>query len=86
MNIQQNQITGKVTRVSKPEPSRIVTGTSGGEAMAGAQGVWPIGSVFVGNVSTNPGTLFGFGTWSAVDSGVWMSIGSVDMYIWQRTA
>lgn len=30
---------------------------------------WPIGSVFIAVVSTNPGTLLGFGTWSAFGTG-----------------
>ena len=30
---------------------------------------WPIGSVFISVVSTNPGTLLGFGTWSAFGAG-----------------
>lgn len=31
--------------------------------------VWPVGSVFISVVSTNPGTLLGFGTWSAFGAG-----------------
>src|SRR3990172_5507683 len=31
--------------------------------------VWPIGSIFTAVVSTNPGTLLGFGTWSAFGAG-----------------
>jgi hypothetical protein len=34
----------------------------GGEA-------FPVGSVFIGVVSTNPGTLLGYGTWSAIAAG-----------------
>lgn len=30
---------------------------------------WPIGSVFTSVVSTNPATLLGFGTWSAIAAG-----------------
>ena len=30
---------------------------------------WPIGSVFLSVVSTNPGTLLGFGTWSQIAEG-----------------
>lgn len=48
--------------------------------------IWPIGSIFIGAVSTNPGTLLNGGTWSAVHSGIWVSIGDIDLYIWQRTA
>src|SRR3990172_4022657 len=34
-----------------------------------ASGAWPIGSVFISVVSTNPATLLGFGTWSAFGAG-----------------
>lgn len=34
-----------------------------------ASNAWPIGSVFISVVSTNPNTLLGFGTWSAFGSG-----------------
>ena len=30
---------------------------------------WPVGSVFTSVVSTNPNTLLGFGTWSAIAAG-----------------
>lgn len=30
---------------------------------------WPIGSVFTSAVDTNPATLLGFGTWSAIATG-----------------
>lgn len=38
------------------------TGPSGGEA-------FPIGSIFISVVSTDPGTLLGYGTWSAFGAG-----------------
>lgn len=31
--------------------------------------VWPIGSIFIAAVSTNPATLMGFGTWAAFGTG-----------------
>lgn len=31
--------------------------------------VYPIGSIYISTVSTNPNTLFGFGTWSAFGAG-----------------
>lgn len=34
-----------------------------------ADSVWPIGSVYIGAVSTNPATLLGFGTWSQTGQG-----------------
>ncbi len=30
---------------------------------------WPIGSIFISTVSTNPATLLGFGTWELQSSG-----------------
>ena len=32
-------------------------------------GAWPIGSVFISVVNTNPATLLGFGTWSVFGAG-----------------
>lgn len=32
-------------------------------------GAWPVGSVFISVVDTNPATLLGFGTWAAFGSG-----------------
>lgn len=40
----------------------MIQGSSGGEA-------FPIGSVFIAVVSTNPATLLGYGTWSAFGAG-----------------
>ncbi len=31
--------------------------------------IWPIGSVYISIISTNPGTLMGFGTWAAFGAG-----------------
>jgi len=32
-------------------------------------GAWPVGSIFISAVSTNPATLLGFGTWSTIGAG-----------------
>ena len=49
------------------------TGATGAQGATGPQGsisaCWPIGSVFISVVSTNPATLLGFGTWAAFASG-----------------
>jgi microcystin-dependent protein len=42
----------------------VDTSTSGAEGEA-----FPVGSVFIAVVSTNPGTLLGYGTWSAFAAG-----------------
>ena len=34
-----------------------------------ASAAWPVGSIFFAAVSTNPATLLGFGTWSAIGAG-----------------
>lgn len=39
--------------------------TPGGDISA----AWPVGSVFISVVSTNPATLLGFGTWVAIAAG-----------------
>jgi hypothetical protein len=31
--------------------------------------VWPVGSIFLSTVATNPATLMGFGTWQAFGTG-----------------
>jgi len=36
---------------------------------AGIQAAYPVGSIYVSTVSTNPNTLFGFGTWVAYGQG-----------------
>jgi hypothetical protein len=38
-------------------------------ATLGLATMWPVGSVFTSVVSTNPATLIGFGTWSAIAAG-----------------
>lgn len=42
-------------------------GEAGPPGDAGA--AWPVGSVFIAVVSTNPATLLGFGTWSQIAGG-----------------
>lgn len=51
-------------------------GADGAEGPQGPQGdpgsassAWPVGSVFLSVVSTNPATLLGFGTWAALGAG-----------------
>ena len=44
--------------------------TSGGNTVCTLQQVYPVGSIYINaSVSTNPGTLLGFGTWTAFGAG-----------------
>ena len=36
---------------------------------AALQAVYPVGSIYVSTIATNPGTTFGFGTWAAFGAG-----------------
>ena len=57
--------------------SQLLRTNSGGTALESAgytittliAAVYPIGSIYVSTASTNPNTLFGFGTWSAFGAG-----------------
>jgi hypothetical protein len=42
---------------------------AGNHTHPGGSEAFPVGSVFIGVVSTNPGTLLGYGTWSAFGAG-----------------
>jgi microcystin-dependent protein len=48
-----------------PQGPQGEPGVGGGDPSA----VWPVGSVFVSVVATNPNTLLGFGTWAAIGAG-----------------
>jgi len=50
--------------------------------------VYPIGSVFTAVVSTNPNTLFGFGTWAAIATGrvlIGIDTGDTDFDVVEET-
>ena len=55
---------------------------------AGGSDAFPVGSVFISVVSTNPGTLLGYGTWSAIGAGrvlVGIDAGDTDFDVVEET-
>lgn len=53
---------GSTTKFLRADGTWAAPPGGGGEA-------FPVGSVFIGVVATNPGTLLGYGTWSAIAAG-----------------
>ena len=51
------------------ESARIKAEVELKQPLGDFDGAWPVGSVFIAVVSTNPATLLGFGTWSAIAAG-----------------
>jgi len=72
-------------------PGQYLKRTAGGAEWAAAPGgseAFPIGAVFIGVVSTNPGTLLGYGTWSAIAAGrvlIGRDAGDVDFDVAEET-
>lgn len=60
--------TGTMRKVSVPDKDGTIAMLDdiGSPDVSGA---WPVGSVFMAVVSTNPATLLGFGTWSQIAAG-----------------
>lgn len=59
--------TGAASTVAGPTGSQGSTGPAGADGptlAAVVAGVYPVGSLYLTTVNTNPGTLFGFGTWA----------------------
>ena len=62
--LEQNDNGTFTERVVSKTPTQL-NAAAGGDVSA----AWPIGSVFTSVVATNPATLLGFGTWSAIAAG-----------------
>ena len=59
-----------ITFSNKTLTTESNTITSGGDTVCSLQQVYPVGSIYINaSVSTNPGTLLGFGTWTAFGAG-----------------
>lgn len=64
-NTYHKNLTGTDLHVPKVHDSTYHSDTY----LTSIETAWPIGSVFISVVSTNPNTLLGFGTWSAFGAG-----------------
>ena len=56
------------TDPTAPKPHKA-SHQAGGQDVVVLAAAWPIGAVFISVVSTDPATLLGFGTWSAIAAG-----------------
>lgn len=59
----------KNSDITKAEIEAKLTGQISSHTHAGGSEAFPVGSVFIAVVDTNPGTLLGYGTWSAFAAG-----------------
>lgn len=59
----------KNSDILKAEIEAVLTGQISSHTHAGGSEAFPVGSVFIAVVDTNPGTLLGYGTWSAFGAG-----------------
>ena len=59
----------KNSDVTKAEIEAKLTGEIASHTHAGGSQAFPVGSVFIAVVATNPGTLLGYGTWVAFAAG-----------------
>jgi microcystin-dependent protein len=59
----------KNSDITKAEIEAKLTGQISSHTHAGGSEAFPVGSVFIAVVSTNPATLLGYGTWAAFAAG-----------------
>jgi hypothetical protein len=57
-----------ITNPKMPQP-HASNHQPGGDDVLPLSGAWPVGSVFISIVSTDPSILLGFGTWEAFGAG-----------------
>lgn len=73
----------KFTKQNLLKDANITSGTigSGTNVVEVLKKVYPIGSIYINATdNTNPGLLFGFGTWVSYDSGI------ANTFSWKRSA
>lgn len=63
------QIAGAQTFTGVKTFSSTIVGSTTNISTTALSVIYPIGSIYTSTVATNPGTLFGFGTWVAFGSG-----------------
>lgn len=47
--------------------SKVSGSFNGEQSQGGLEAVFPVGSIYINTISTNPATLFGFGTWQRIE-------------------
>ena len=81
-NLSHNWNNAKMTNIADPVDAQDAVNirylTTGGGA---ARAVYPVGSIFLTTVATNPSTVFGFGTWEQFSQGrVLLGVGGTTDY------
>ena len=80
---------GSDASVTKENVEAVLTGEINSHTHAGGGGpAFPIGSVFLAVVDTDPATLLGYGTWSAIAAGkvlIGLDSGDVDFDVAEET-
>ena len=66
-----------ISTISTGNPPLVVSSTTPVPNLNAAMSAYPVGSIYISTVATNPATLFGFGTWVAYAAGqVLIGVGS----------
>jgi len=74
IKVYSKDVSAKAELFFQDEDANVIQVTSAGSLniTAACASIYPIGSVYIATVSTNPGTLLGCGTWTAFGAGKMM--------------